>query len=365
MTTNSTTLVEQALRRPSIVRIVAPADSLRFDRWFTVLATLFMIGIYIDGWAHNNLAELIETFFTPWHALLYGGFFITAGFLTVALARNLAAGHRLTEALPRGYFPALIGAGIFLFGGVFDLFWHTVFGFEADTEALLSPAHLVLATGAFLIFTAPLRALWQRQSHAGENALAHLWPAIISMTLLLSLITFFTQYATPVRPGVLINAPSGRGEPWLENANGIFNLLLPSLLVVGSTLFLLRRWRLPLGSFTLLIGGNYTLMFLMAMDDSFKAPLAFGAMLLAAVIVDLLYRWLQPSDANSVGLRYFAFLVPFTMVALYLASLLLTHGLWWQIHMWGGVPVVCGVAGLFLSFLTNPPAVTPTQGEVA
>lgn len=364
MTTNSTTLTEQALARLPIVRTGLPADSLGFDRWFTALATLFMIGVYIDGWAHNNLAELIETFFTPWHAMLYGGFFITAGFLTVALARNLAAGHRFTQALPRGYFPALIGAGIFLFGGVFDLFWHTVFGFEADTEALLSPAHLVLATGAFLIFTAPLRALWQRPITDKDNQWRHLWPALVAMTLFLSLMTFFTQYATLARPGVLLEAPVGRGEPWLENASGIFNLLLPSLLVMGSLLFLLRRWQLPFGSITLIIGSNYLLMFLMTMEESFEAPLTLVAMILAGVVADLLYQWLQPTTTNLTAVRYFAFLVPFVMVSLYIASLLLTHGLWWQIHMWGGVPFICGIAGLFLSFLTQPPVVATVQ-EVA
>lgn len=364
MTTNSSTLTQQVLTPTPHVRTGLPADSLHFDRWFTALATLFLIGVYIDGWAHNNLAELIETFFTPWHGLLYGGFFITAGFLTVALARNLAAGHRLTEALPRGYFPALIGSGIFLFGGVFDLFWHTIFGFEADTEALLSPAHLVLATGAFLIFTAPLRALWQRPMSADGSQWRNLWPALVSMTLFLSLLTFFTQYATPVRPGVYIEAPMRGGEPWLENANGIFSLLMPSLLVMGGLLFLLHRWHLPFGSITLIMGGNYLLMFLMAMDDSFQAPLTLVALVVASMIADLLYQWLRPTATNLTALRYFAFLVPFVMVGLYIASLLLTHGLWWQIHMWGGVPIVCGVAGLFLSFLTHPPAVV-TAEEVA
>ena len=60
MTTNSSTLTQQLLTPAPRVRTGLPADSLRFDRWFTVLATLFMLGIYIDGWAHNNLAELIE-----------------------------------------------------------------------------------------------------------------------------------------------------------------------------------------------------------------------------------------------------------------------------------------------------------------
>jgi len=364
MTTNSSTLTQQVLVSAPRTRTGQPADSVRFDRWYTVLATLFLLGIYIDGWAHNNLAELIETFFTPWHAMLYGGFFITAGFLTIALARNLAAGHRLPASLPRGYFPALIGAAIFLFGGVFDLFWHTIFGFEADTEALLSPAHLILATGAFLIFTAPLRALWQRPVTEKESQWRNLWPALVAMTLFLSLLTFFTQYATPVRPGVLIETPMGSGEHWLENTSGIFNLLMPSLLVMGSLLFLLRRWQLPFGSITLIVGGNYLLMFLMTMDDSFVAPITLAAVVLATVIADLLYQWLQPTATNLMALRYFAFLVPFIMVGLYIAGLLLTHGLWWQIHMWGGVPFVCGIAGLFLSFLTHPPAIPTAQEAV-
>jgi hypothetical protein len=361
MTTNTSTLAKQVLPRVPTVRTGQPAASLRFDRWFTLLATLFMSGVYIDGWAHNNLAELIETFFTPWHAMLYGGFFITAGFLTIALARNLAAGHRFTQALPPGYFPALIGAGIFLFGGVFDLGWHTLFGFEADTEALLSPAHLVLAIGAFLLITAPLRALWQRPVTTDENRWVNLWPALVSMTLFLSLLTFFTQYATLARPNVLIERPMGFGGAWAENAAGIFNLLAPSLLVVGSLLFLLRRWQLPFGSLTLIIGGNYVLMFLMTMDDAFRAPLTLVAVVLAGVIADLLYQLLQPSAANTTATRYFAFLAPFTMISLYIASLLLTHDLWWQIHMWGGVPFVCGVAGLFLSFLTDPPTLPQPQ----
>ena len=205
MTTNTSSLTEQVLARTPAVptaRTGLPADNIRFDRWFTVLAGIFIFGVFVDGWAHNNLSELIETFFTPWHAMLYGGFFITAGFLTITLARNLAAGYGVRRALPRGYFPAMIGVGIFLFGGVFDLVWHTLFGFEADTEALLSPAHLVLATAAVLIITAPLRALWQRSVHIDENRWANLWPVLVSITLFLSVLTFFMQYATLARPNL-------------------------------------------------------------------------------------------------------------------------------------------------------------------
>ena len=41
-----------------------------------VFATWLIVGIFVDGWAHNN--DKPETFFTPWHALFYSGFLATA-----------------------------------------------------------------------------------------------------------------------------------------------------------------------------------------------------------------------------------------------------------------------------------------------
>ena len=35
-----------------------------------------IIGLFVDGWAHNN--DKPETFFTPWHGLFYSGFVATA-----------------------------------------------------------------------------------------------------------------------------------------------------------------------------------------------------------------------------------------------------------------------------------------------
>ena len=70
-----------------------PASSLRFD-WMVVLASLwFMGGMFLDGWAHANLASSLETFFTPWHAVLYSGFLAVASVLMLNLARNMARGY--------------------------------------------------------------------------------------------------------------------------------------------------------------------------------------------------------------------------------------------------------------------------------
>src|SRR5215216_1886720 len=112
-----------------------PAGSLRFD-WAVVLASLwFIAGLFLDGWAHANLASSLETFFTPWHGVLYSGFFAVAGVLLVCQARNMMRGHIWMQALPRGYLLALLGVALFSFGGVGDLVWHSILGIEANAEA--------------------------------------------------------------------------------------------------------------------------------------------------------------------------------------------------------------------------------------
>src|SRR5215469_12842855 len=146
-----------------------PQSSVRFD-WVVVLLEAWWVGgVFLDGWAHNH-GKVDQTFFTPWHGLLYSAFAIYGLFLLVVWIRHRRAGYLWRRALPSGYGLALVGAGIFAVGGILDLIWHTLFGIEVDVQALLSPTHLILATGLFLMITGPLRAGWQR--HREERALS-------------------------------------------------------------------------------------------------------------------------------------------------------------------------------------------------
>src|SRR5581483_11876177 len=51
-----------------------PAGGRRFDLIVAVLSLWILAGLYLDGSAHHHIPDLIETFFTPWHAVLYSGF---------------------------------------------------------------------------------------------------------------------------------------------------------------------------------------------------------------------------------------------------------------------------------------------------
>ena len=126
--------------------------SLRVDAVTMLLGTWLLVGLVVDGWAHNNL-QALESFFTPWHALFYSGFVATA-------ARARQPERSGLAAFPAGYGLAVVGVVIFAVGGAGDMTWHTIFGIEQDVEALFSPTHLLLFAGMALILSTPLRAAW-------------------------------------------------------------------------------------------------------------------------------------------------------------------------------------------------------------
>jgi len=334
-----------------------PLDSLRFDLAAALLTAWFIGGLFLDGWAHNN-GRVDDTFFTPWHLVLYSGYAAVGALLTLTHFRNVWRGYAWTQALPQGYGLGLLGVALFGIGGGFDFWWHDTFGFEANTEALLSPAHLLLATGAMLFITAPLRAAWNRAGKAeGWRAL---FPVILTLLYILSMLTFFTQYSHfNSAPELLLEYP-GRSE-FLVNVFGIWGLVIPAALFTGVALFALRRWRLPFGAFTLLLSVNATLMWLMHWGRSSDYPLLLLVGPLAGLAADGLNLWLKPSAQNVIGMRIFAAVVPFILSLVYMILLNAeaARGLWWAIHMWLGVPFIAGIAGLFLSYLAHPPALPP------
>lgn len=61
---------------------VPPTASERFDRTMVLLCGWLILGLYIDGWAHRHYP--IETFFTPWHALLYSALLAIASLVLTA-----------------------------------------------------------------------------------------------------------------------------------------------------------------------------------------------------------------------------------------------------------------------------------------
>lgn len=187
-----------------------------------LLALLWLGGLYIDGWAHNH-GKVDNTFFTPWHAILYSTFGLIGIFLTLNAVRNLSRGYRLRRALPEGYVLSLLGILIFAFAGVFDFFWHSLFGFEANTATLLSPAHLFLALGFMLVMSGPLRSRWLSISAGSRPNWREAAPLIGSAICVLAVLSFFTQFAHPVQQTIAAgkaNTGGSASDLYLMNADG-------------------------------------------------------------------------------------------------------------------------------------------------
>lgn len=322
-----------------------PLPSRAFDLVFTALAALFTIGLFVDGWAHHHLPAKIETFFTPWHAPFYAGFFSLFVLMWLTMRRNETSGFSLRRSLPQEYMTSFWGGVAFLAGAVADMFWHRYFGIEVSLEALLSPTHLALALGGALMVAGPFRSLWHRRKEKG--IVAHL-PALISFALFLSFFTFMTQFAHPIV------------DPWMDPARqmmrigaaqslGLSGVLLQTALFTGLSLYVLRRRKLPFGSFAFILGLNALGMAFM--QDEFRF---FPAIVLAGLLIDLIVREVfNPREIWTV--RALGALMPAAYWTAYTVTLLSTGGVWWSVHLWAGQIVLAGVAGLLISCLVFPP----------
>jgi hypothetical protein len=120
---------------------------------------------------------------------------------------------------------------------------------------------------------------------------------------------------------------------------------------MGIVLLALRRWRLPIGSLTLMI--TLSSLLISFMNDTFAlVPVA----LIAGLVADLLLWRLRPAADRPGALRLFALAVPIAFYTLYFIALLTTEGIGWSIHLWAGSIIMAGITGLLLSYLLVPPA---------
>ncbi|MBA2681405.1 MAG: hypothetical protein H0U76_23770 [Ktedonobacteraceae bacterium] len=316
---------------------------LGFDRLLSILSCWFLGGLFVDGWAHSH-GKVDNTFFTPWHAVLYSGYFSMAAVLIVVVWLNHRHGYSWLRSIPRGYMLSLFGVPLFTVAGAGDLVWHTLFGFEVGIEPLLSPTHLLLAFSAALMITGPVRAVWGRADK--NDGWRGLQPAIFSLVAFLALLTFFTSFAHPI-----VDASSVTN--FISNdlkSRTVAGLLLQTTLLMGVILVAVRRWQLPVGSMTVLIAPNAALM--TVFSDSY---LLIPGALAAGIIADVLLWRLRPSVKRIDALRTFAIAVPIVYYTFYFATLGITYGITWSIHLWMGAIVMSGVVGLLLSYVLVAP----------
>jgi hypothetical protein len=326
------------------------ALGIRYD-WLAIAANAWLvIGLYADGWAHGN--QLPDSFWTVWHAIFYSGFAASAAVVVgrTILERSPLASWRdpaaWRAAIPAGYEQSVLGVLIFGIGGLLDMTWHLIFGIESGTDALLSPTHLLLATGIALIVSGPFVAATRRQARGG---LAASMPAVLSLAFLLGTFTFFTSFAGPFA-GIIGSGPRP-GDTVLPRAMG--GVYLFSALIAGLALVALRRGSLPFGALTVILGLDAFAMIQMRGRAPIQVQVLFTLVALAAgFCADLLVLRLRPSEERLFQFRLFAMALPALFWALYITVAVLGFGSGWTAPELAGIIVEAGIVGLLMSFVS-------------
>lgn len=333
-----------------------PEAGLRFKLLLGAGSVWLLTGLFMDGWAHNNIPDLIDSFFTPWHAVLYSGFAVLAVILSITYLINVRRGFSWMRGLPRAYMPSLLGVIIFSLAGNADLIWHTLFGFEENVEALLSPSHLSLALGGILITGGLWRELNDTTSPSAQAKTADRALGTLSLFVVMMIFTFFGQFANAFsHPDVYVDLPT-MADTYFWDVTLISYVLLPTALLMSFVLMMLRAKLLRTGTLALFVAGSALLMFVLNIDQSAAHWPVLVAAFITAGLAEGLRSVLRPSIQRPVQSQILSFVMPFSLFALYFAALLLTEGIWWRIHLWLGASVLAGIVGYGLSVLILPQA---------
>jgi len=321
---------------------LAPIAPVRRDVVTAALSTWLVGGVLADGWAHEHIT--LESFITPWHAVLYAGFMALAGWvgwvgLHTAPRRE---GARTPFVFPAGYSLAATGAVIFWLSGIADFAWHTAFGIEHGDAALLSPSHLGLLCGGVLLTTTPLRSAWHRTDRGRTLSFTALWCATLStFTVSFLLHEDNAFWDNPISKGHrdAIRAATYPSSGYIQHVDlgaTVGSVILTTLVLFVPLIAIATRWRLTiltcglvLGFPAVAIGG------VQGFRDPGLAVLGVAAGLLAGSVIALSTRLRLPSRrAVGVALGSAAFW------STYVGGIALgDHGLGVKAEIWAGLIV--------------------------
>jgi len=311
-------------------------------RTLLVIAMIwFFVGAWIDSSAHTYLLDDIETFFTPWHAVLYSGYAFSV--FVAMYVKNSIKDYKFDVGV--------LGAVIFGIGGASDAVWHTLLGIEVGVEPLITPSHLMLFLGAFLMLD------YVFASRPEKSSLD--FAAVFSAATSYGLVMFITSFLNPfIRIG-----PFYSKEGFLEALAGgsvIFQTMLASIVFVYLIRFKTSPAQVAIAYFvsTCYISIN------VVMDDVSWMFLIIIFGVLSAVLMYQLTKWFYKTNHDrkiqvAAGLSASIYGLVFVLYLLTFSSLNdLT--LPWRFYGLGGLVTT----PLLLGYMVGNLGVSPTTGNV-
>lgn len=317
-----------------------------------------IIGLFLDGWAHSH--QKPDSFFTPWHAVLYSGFTAAGVWSLWAVWRRRTPTRSLLETAPPGHLATLAGFVVFGAGAVGDLVWHELLGVEVSTEALLSPTHLLLLLGGTIALSAPLRGAMR--STATDLTWKGFLPALLSLTLLTSVGAFFLGYVSPFgSTAVAFPTATTHSHDFsrltpdiatqLRENWALGSFLVTTVVLVFPALFARRRWTTPRGAFLFL----YTFLFLLQVG---LGEFEQWPMIAVGVVIGLV---VDASIQRGLPAWLMGALIPLSAWSTYFLVFQLQTGVGWSPELWAGSTLMSALVGGLLGSLVT----TPGQSETA
>lgn len=328
--------------------------SFRTDLTTTLLSVWFVLGLFLDAWAHANVPEL-ESFFTPWHAVFYSGFAATGAWILWAVWGNVQKGRTGIAAVPLGYGLNMVALPLFAFSGFVDFLWHTFLGIETTTDIFFSPSHLGLIASMVIILTSPLRSAWADESMPAEPSMRRLLPAVLTTAFATTLVLLFLTYGNAMlwRADSIVRAFSVLDPPDGPDPDNLaVRMALTTVVLLAPLLLLARRWRIPFGTATILYTASATISGALT---GFRNVNILLAMVVAGLAVDLIAMRLRPTSARRTAYWLFAALAPLVTWVLYLAAASIAVGSLPAVpELWTGAPIVASLIGWLLGALMLP-----------
>ena len=364
-----------------------PQTTLREDAITIFLGAFTLVALFWDGLRHNNLTG-VDEFWSPPHIAMYLGLTGLGVWIAAVLLRYQKGLDDLDfSAVPRGYGLAFVALPLAAIAGPADFIWHEAYGFENQIDSTYSPPHQGLFYAGALLAAIPVASAWQRRGVA--PSLREFLPAVFSMTSVVAAMLFVVHQMVPFYGGGVVATQAfqddiaGRADAFSPGADavhteglsralthygdeafpyyffsthlGVAGILLFTAALMGGILLLRRRWRIPVGSLTIMCT---FLALLWPMLSEYREAELIPALVLAGVVGDLLLaRLAGAAGPTPVGrVRLFAALMPPALWALFFLCVeFLQDGLGWASTVWVGILATTAGLGWAMSLLVFTP----------
>src|SRR5690242_241306 len=320
-----------------------------------VVASAWLVtGLQLDAYAHATTPQL-ETFWTPWHAVLYSGI-AASGLTLVWLLRSRLPRIPTYEsvlALPNALRVPMLGMAFLLVGGAVDTLWHNLFGIEKGLEIFVSPSHQFIILGMVLVAAGPALMTTAPRLNLGDGALV----------TVSALLTVLPLHIFSLHANVLGRIYFGDGDNpvriYSTDGQVLHGYLFTTVLLLLPIILIGRRWSVPIGVPTVLVAVPALAMHLMFLsDEKWWLSLTVAA---AAAGVELVIRVVGPLlwTASSVSWLLLGLAGPPLVWGTVFLVADIEIGVGWNVHIVTGLLTyvsLTGAATVLVARNVRPPA---------